>query len=581
MRKKENVVNLLLTVTFAILFIILTGWYFDLVYATNDDIFIGEILSGGITGTPEWRTIYLGISAGILVSTLYRVFPGVAWYGVFLCAGQLIALMVVLYRSLQMVTGKRKGVVLALFVMFASGVSALHFANIQYTVTAGMVGSAAIFLFYTTDEKQGTASFLKQNIPTFFLLFLAGSIRQQVIWMLLPIAGLFWLQKWFTAKKQLVCFLLAAAFTVSLLVVIERVSYADTEWRTFLDYTDSREKIMDYYGYPDYEEYKTLYEELGISHAAYVGASTRYDVLTEPNINASSMKELAGVSKTEWLEKQSIPERIKDAAAAFLKRNLNYVDRPLNLFIYAAYLFVALAAVLQKKYRVLSAELLLLAGRMVSWCYLLYTGRYPTRVTQALYYAELFSLTAIFLTYRLYEQKKKWFQVIALGCFLFLTVWCGYRKAITVRAENAAMIASGKELEQLKAYCAEHEENLYLFDMKSVEHYMQGILAKPTHAGDNYVVLGGWLPKSPLYDEKIEQYGVTDIQTAVLTQKNVYFVCNGGATFLPAYFYEYYKEKYPEYELGEVDRIVTFSGLVFQVIGVVDDTENENRTEEK
>ena len=70
---------------------------------------------------------------------------------------------------------------------------------------------------------------------------------------------------------------------------------------------------------------------------------------------------------------------------------------------YVLYLFVFLLAVLKRRLRALWKLSFIVIARMFDWVYLIWFGRYPFRVTQIIYVAELVLLIALILKEELWK----------------------------------------------------------------------------------------------------------------------------------------------------------------------------------
>lgn len=574
----KRAVNIGLTILVVLLLFFAFTQYTDCIFSTNDDLFMKSILSGEVTGTFEYTSIHMGVLPGLIISSLYRMVPTAPWYGLFLCACQMLAMAAILYQCLRKACKIRtKAVVISLFSLLASGMQLQHFAAIQYTVVAGIVGAVAIFWFFVTEDEEGPKGFLVANIPTFLLFVLSFGIRDKAAFMLLPVAGMLWLAKWLVDGKEhikekasnYVAFMVTVIALIALLMCVDRIGYGREDWRIFDNYNTDRESIYDYYGYPDYETHKEVYGELGISYESYVGASTRYALLLDENIDADAMDTLAEVAKQDAESKVAVGEKLGTVVREFIKRNLAYTDRPLNLYVYVAWLVVTLLVFATKQYKVLTVEAALLFGRMVMWGYIFWQGRYPTRVTQALYYTEFVALLAIALRYQLFQKAKKFFVWVAVLLLVFTTVKFGWQKAEACKGENTRRLIDSTAYQQWKEYCTEHSDNFYFVDIAAIQYYTEDIFAKQQHFGLNYVVLGGWIVNSPLYDEKLAEYGIENPETALLTMDNVYVVFVEDENNPPDYLYEYYESKYPGCYFEIVDTYKTDVGDVFQIMKAV------------
>ncbi len=571
----KRAIDFVVALTTVVLLVFIFRNYTSFVYSTNDDLFIKSIVSGEVTGKPEFRCIYLGILPGLMISRLYMLFPTVPWYGIFLCFCQIAVMIVVLYQCLkQACKTTHKMVILLLFGLISGSIQLQHFALIQYTVVAAIVGAASIFLFFVSDNDIEGWKFIKANIPSILLFILALSIRDKAAFMLLPIAGMLWLFKWLNSSNALKRKRIFAYFGYMVIILgllgsvklLDRVAYANEQWQRFFTYTDAREQIMDYYGYPDYEKNKELYEQYGISYESYQGAAKRYQVLLDDNINADSMEALAKVAKEDSSKNSSIPIRIKETINSFIVRNLSYTDRPLNLFVYAGYFTITILAVFWKKYKALLCECFLIIGRMTSWLYLIWQGRYPERVTQGLYYGELLALLSIGLSFRLFNVKKKRVLVICIGLFSALCLYFGVQKAGNVNGAVLGRLYNSTAYSRLKEYCTARPQNLYLFDMRSVEYYTEDILQNQEYNYLNFAVLGSWIPKSPLYTDKFKKIGIHNLEQSILESENIFFVFKDEEGLEPDYLYNYFRKKYPKCSFTITDVIKTDNNDTFLVI---------------
>ena len=123
--------------------------YYDL----NDDSLMAEILSGSYTGTPSLRNIQSGYPLTVLLGGLYRLLSQVDWFAVFLLAVQYGALACVWLRICRQDKGWwRRGPLLLLSLLAAGGLLLYHYVFLQYSVTVGILGAVAAFLFLTMKE---------------------------------------------------------------------------------------------------------------------------------------------------------------------------------------------------------------------------------------------------------------------------------------------------------------------------------------------------------------------------------------------------------------------------------------------
>ena len=173
----------------AVLFLIIYK-FIPIVYSTNDDRMIAEIVSGQFTGTPESYGIQMTYGFTWFLSRLYMVTRSLNWYGIVLIGLQIFAFGTVLYR-LASFCGTWQKKIFALAAAMAVYLTLLLKVYVQmtYTTTAAFIGFAAIF-WYATSKAD-----CKNLLMTGLLANLAFSIRPNVFYMLLPATGLIYLWK--------------------------------------------------------------------------------------------------------------------------------------------------------------------------------------------------------------------------------------------------------------------------------------------------------------------------------------------------------------------------------------------------
>ena len=124
------------------------------IYDINDDVAMRNVAAGVITGTPDAHLIFVKYVLGILISGLYRGFPGWDWYGIVMIGIILFSLAVILYRGLA----EKKSIIwkivyTAAALLLFTCIGLRHIAVFQWTVTAAFAGVAGIFLFYTSTTE--------------------------------------------------------------------------------------------------------------------------------------------------------------------------------------------------------------------------------------------------------------------------------------------------------------------------------------------------------------------------------------------------------------------------------------------
>ena len=236
----------------AILFFIIYK-FIPIIYSTNDDRMIAEIVSGQFTGTPESYGIQMTYGFTLLLSKLYEMARNFNWYGIVLIGAQIFSFGAILYR-LQSFSEKWLNKLLLVTAAIGAflAVWLKVYVQLTYTTTAAFVGLAAIFWY--ASSKSDWKNILMVGI----LANLAFSIRPNIFYMLIPATGLVYLWK-LIGKKNLKKMTIGAPFMIlavtAVLFVINAAAYSKEGWKEFYEFFDARTNVYDYYDLLPYEEY--------------------------------------------------------------------------------------------------------------------------------------------------------------------------------------------------------------------------------------------------------------------------------------------------------------------------------------
>lgn len=543
---------------------------FDFYYDLNDDVLIKDILSGVYSGTPDGHTMQLLYPLGLLLSLLYRALS-IPVFGVFLLLCQFGSIWVIGYRTVRRCKRWRG----KLFALAAEGFFWLaafgwHLVFVQYTVTAGMLASAAIFWFLTSDgQGQGAVSFLKRNLPALVLYWLAFCLRSEMALLLLPLAGMAGLCKWgqesrfFTKENEGKYLAVFGALALGLVVClgVDSLAYGSNDWSAFRQFFDGRTELYDYQKdfIDNYADNAAAYEASGVTKAQHA-LLANYNFGVDDSIDESLFAKLkeAAVSRPEsgGIFKKSLAEGL------WSLRRIHWLgsqDFPFNfVFLICGVLALLLWFGKGRKYLLWQVPLCFAAGAAL-WMFLLLRDRLADRVFHPLYLGQ----TAVFAGLLLLEmekdqgkkeQREKGGTVktgnlpaapghLAAGAAAALILCFCLVQTPKTYAAVSAEYARRESVNQVNVavmdYCSAHPNRLFLEDVYSTVDYSEKITVdrdKPF----NYDLLGGWLVKSPLMKEKLAAFGFSTMGEAVAAGGSVSLINEegGGMEWLTEYFSE-------------------------------------------
>lgn len=520
---------------------------YDYYYALNDDSAIKDILAGVYTGTPDGHTIQMLYGLSLLLALPYRLFRSVPWFGAFLWLCNYGCFYLLGVRSLRFCRKRLDKA--ALLTVEALVITALYLWEIifvQYTVISGLLAVTAVFLFYTAENTEHWKDFLRRNTVSILLVITAFAVRTEMLLLLFPmicLAGLFrWSKEAKPLQKENICkygmTLGAMLAGMLLLLVIDGAAYGSAEWKEFRAYFNERTQVYDFTGIPPYEGNERFYEQIGLT-PEQKQLLDNYNFGLDERIDSETLQKIAAYASEQQAADKTPAERCRETLAIYRYRlqHETQKDYPWNLFVMTAYLLVVIAAMTRRDKSCLWKLPLLILFRSMLWLFLLYRGRIEDRVTHPLLMMELALLVSmLFGEYRTLAKEhdgtalRQILQTRALpyscACIFGILALAVLPESIAkVNTEYARREEVNTAYTALRAYCREHTENYYFFDVFSSVAYSEKLFADTDHALSNYDLMGGWICKSPLYDEKLGQFGLTAMEDALAEDGHVYILC--------------------------------------------------------
>ena len=502
----------------------------------NDDWGMYSTLSGAYLGYPDAHVLFFLYPLSWLLSRLYLLRSFIPWYGLFLHGVQIVCLYAVYRRSMLLWQRHdspdafwKPALTITCLLFFIVDLNVLSEA--QYTTTAGLAAAAALFCFMTTRSNGRVFAFLKGNISTFLFAWTAYSMRQNILYLMLPMAGMLWIAKWIHAYKNaydrlarkflgFACILLTG---MGLLYGADAAAYSGQEWSDFRKINHYRERVGDFYTWPEYEECAEELTRLGITEEEY-----GYRRSGAPHIgygmSVDDWKQMHDIARSCYLARTSVTDRLKSIVKSGITVFL-YEDgmQPANLL---AALLIALTfflILLRHNYSALSVYLFYLAGRAVSWGYVLYEGRFPKRIIQPLItvdYAILFGILLAFNLLRLEKSRHYCFILPIVAAFSIASL------VITKNNVDANYHVHQESWEQLKEYCHSHPDNLYIWTYGSgtLEHYCESPFDLTLDTYNNFLYTNWGVVLNPNTQTKLKQHGIDGFGQDMVSNDHVFFI---------------------------------------------------------
>lgn len=508
-------------------FLLIQRWI-PIVYSTNDDRMIAEIVSGQFTGKPESYGIQMTFGFTWFLSRLYELTGKLNWYGITLIAVQIFSLGTILYRVQSFAKSRKNKVLLlgaALGIFLAVWLKV--YVQLTYTTTAAFAGMAAVFWYAVS--KTGW-----RNTLMFFLLAnLAFCIRPNIFYMFVPATGLVYLWKIFGKKdrKKLTIgtpFLVLAMTAV--LFLINGAAYAKDGWKEFREFFEVRTDVYDYYDLLPYEEYPELYEPYGISLEEYQMLRV-YDYTVLGDLPKEFFPNyLEACRELEQTQGITFVSKAGEAVKTFVKDFLTNQYGLKNTLPLAAALLLLIWLLWKKEYP-LAVYLGIQSGvQCVIWLYFTYWGRAIERIQMTM--SLIFLAVFLQVIYEIYlfnscqekQEERKSRKNLWQGAGLILLFLLAAGNLKTYRYDNIAKTAWYNDVQTIKEYCAEDPDRLYYMDIATMTELYGKCTIKNTEPDYiNYISLGDWTAYCPHYEEKLKAHGIENVAETI-TDENTYVI---------------------------------------------------------
>lgn len=561
LKKKENCI---LTLLFLGILLLVSAIRYDYYFDLNDDVLMKDILAGIYTGDPEGHNIQMLWLISALISVFYRVVRVLPWYGMFLCFCHFLSIGLIVHRSLLLTEqmeafGKKirllKGFLFLTELFFALSFLMPHLVCAQYTVTCSMLAAAAAFLFLTTDITLPAGAFIRRNIGTVLLVFLAYLIRSEMLLLLLPLICAAGVIKWSMEKKIFTREHMIKYLSVIGLILLSvgigqgthKIAYGSSEWQKFNEFFDNRTELYDFQILPEYEANKEFYESIGLTEMERE-LLANYNFGLDEEIDEDLVLKVADYAASIRQAERPFQQNLLDSLKSDYRRmcygpSHNESDYPWNYMVILAYVAVLVLSLMDREKkmpaRTSSAALrlgFLFAVRMTLWLWLIMRDRVPVRISHSMYFMELCILFAfgliLWIKMAADDRSRKTGSVAGVICLAAVLLCSVMALPFTIRSldlDTQAKAERNLPYQELYQYLRQQSDDFYFVDVYSSVGYTEKMFVDVDNSLANYDIMGGWACKSPLQRKKLAAFGISNMEEALLTQDNVYYVQEKGA----------------------------------------------------
>lgn len=469
-----------------------------------------------------------------------------------------------------------------------------HIVCAQYTVTCSMLAAAAAFLFLTTENGLSAKDFIRRNIGTVLLVLLAYLIRSEMLELLLPLICVAGVCKW-SAEEQIfekenVQKYLSIIGLILLSLVIgqgtHQIAYGSDAWQKFTEFFDNRTELYDFQVLPEYEGNETFYTSIGLTENERE-LLENYNFGLDEEIDEDLLLAVADYAAENRSAETPFLTRLLTSLKSYYRRTVyppsqNESDFPWNYAVLLGYLAVLLMHAVTLSEQNLRQRLLtgicrlgfLGIVRSVLWVWLIMRDRVPVRISHSMYFMELCILLGIgmmlmenacgtepqqeALQQKEELQSQKWqHESVGDACCkntgkkaiagifvatVCLSIWALPLQVRALDADVEAKAERNESYDALYTYLRSQPDAFYFIDVYSSVGYTEKMFVDVDNTLANYDIMGGWACKSPLQEEKLTAFDLSNMEEALL-QDNVYYVQERGTdtTWLVDYYADHGK----------------------------------------
>lgn len=476
-------------------------------FETNDDVFLSELMSGKITGNPEFRCTFLNPIVAFPISLLYRITTAVPWWGILIFSTLFLVVFSVSF-SMLLVTESFSEMMLGLTLLLGNLFLCIYtICQSQFTSASMLIAFCGyIILLCMNQSKPSYVLFLFFELLSCAIRYESMIIAQPVCFLLL-ISFIYQKNapspdKWLKLLKELLLYGISVVVILGVVFGVSFITFRDEEMQTFKKSNSVRVYLVDYQDTVPYEQLENILSKYDISESDYVNYTQFRYLYPEEKFTAECLDELLPVIK-ELRSEDNKDFNLHEAILQLLFTSDQFWHlHQLTLLLLLGVL--ALSAILQMWNWLFPISATFL-GYLIGIIVLSMRNRFVLRVMIP-YYVGTCILASVILLFMVKEKRmckqKKIIHVPAVCSFLIIyliaTACVGKSFFSYGRRQNDVVNRIYfTEMNEITAYCNSHSERSFLLDMDYTRFISTPIFESKYYQDANYCYSGSWLSKLP------------------------------------------------------------------------------------
>lgn len=525
---KNHSFELVLFVVF-IIFVLIIQRFLSPIYVSPDDIAFKSFLSGNKTGVPEAHLYFIQYPLSFFLAQLYEIAGSIDWYGLFLLCSTVFPLYFLIIKLRKLNNGN-----LCLILLVAISYILLlykYMLQLEWSVVSSiLILSGILYLFLDWNNQEKASKIGISYIPGYVMILLGINLRIEMFYMILPLLfcifiiqiikfELFSIKKLLNMKRIVIPYLIICSL-FGVTYVSNKMAYNTKEWKEFSTYSVYRSRIRDFYGFPDFDEYRTEYEDLGIDELKYEILKYDYNALfLNQELTIDDYEKLYHLSEKAFWSEMTIGERILDTIDTGYEKLTDSVYFSFNLIIIALFLIVSFVLVYDDKKKYIFIESMCLCIYMMAWMAFQFLNRLPERVGIGILLCVLVFLVLLLSgVNKSHFFNRNRFIVSFVPLLIFFCFHC-----LSTHVQMEEMYLSCQDREEVVEYYRQNDNKIFLRDFSSFNSMGEKITSINSKKNINELTLGGWNVGSPVYSQQLKVLGCNSFDD-LLKKDNLYFV---------------------------------------------------------
>lgn len=510
-KRKFLVIIWTLLIMSASFYLIRSGHFY---YESNDDFYLSMITSG-FFGKYYPYTIHNNILIGFFISLLSRISVACNWTTIFYLFCIITSYLCI---GIYLINSKEAVVGFLLSCIFFGITYKTLLERMNYSKSAVIIIMSGLLLFtYYLHIREDNFKYRRiKLIFSAIWLILGCLIRYKTTIAVIPfflLVALYYMDK--SSVSAAVRSLKPYALIVLAVIVLWGIDYSvyhiDSEWRTYKEFNDIREQVMDY-GIPEYQEYAGQYNEIGLSETD-VALFRSWTFADRQVFNSDVLNKILKMKEPRAL---SLAE-IKTVLFEIIQLYKDY------FIVLPILLLFAIELLITKGHFFYPTAAMGILG--IELAYLIWAGRFPERAVMVCFISTVGMLLLFF------EKEpqlgdttnlKLILAIMIVACLADYKSYCHpYAKEVIAQNHD--------ETVQFLDYISKQEDKLFVWTIDTSITKLQKSydMLDGFEYGlhKNSVLAGGWPAQSPFMAEKAEAFGNPyNILELLASNSNVFLV---------------------------------------------------------